>query len=685
MATGQLGKFVRHLRSVLVKQDGPGLVDDDLLKLYLQQREEAAFEALVRRHGPMVMGVCRRVLHNSHDAEDAFQATFLVLVRKAATLRAPGLIANWLYGVAYRTALEARKRAAKRRAKEAKVERPALQAQDTWADLRPVLDQELAQLPAKYRIVLVLCDPEGKTRKEAARHLGCPEGTVASRLASARAKLAKRLARYVVGISGSALAEMVVQNAWGYVPTSVMATTVNAASLFAAGKTVTGLISANVAALTEGVLKTMLLTKIKIATIVVVALGLACYGAGLLACAALEQSNGPRATSRPSSTSNGNAPADDRDAPRQPKVLQLDGNMAHMAWSADGKMLATVGYTVVMEEKTVNGEKKSVYAGVNSTVKFWDVAKGEVSLSLGEEKKVRVTSIAFSPDGRTLAVGAEDRATQRVEPYQVRLLDPESGALKKTIPHPGTVRAVAFSPDGKILAIGGQYLPDQLTGPFERTIRLWDLGKEKVGSEFKQKLELTQAQSEKEGYLDGLRALAFSPDGKLLASADVDHKVRLLNAQTGQLMRILDGETSVTVAIRFSPNGKMLVCGSGKPEGAAKVWDVISGKLLKTLKGDKDQVLGSVDFSPDGRLLATGGYRMRATRGAIDQVILWDTRSWEAQSVSEEAFGKGFMSAVVFSPDGRTLAIATERISGFCESTGEIKLWRLSDLLTENK
>src|SRR6266404_4660716 len=121
MGAGQLNKVIDHLRSVLVKQEAAGITDADLLKRYAQQRDEAAFELLLRRHGPMVLGVCRRVLHNLHDAEDAFQATFLVLVRRASSLRSPGMIGNWLYGVAHRTALHARDAALRRRAKEAEL------------------------------------------------------------------------------------------------------------------------------------------------------------------------------------------------------------------------------------------------------------------------------------------------------------------------------------------------------------------------------------------------------------------------------------------------------------------------------------------------------------------------------------------------------------------------------------
>jgi RNA polymerase sigma factor (sigma-70 family) len=269
---GPLNKVLGNLRSVLVNQDAAGLGDGDLVNRYVRDKDEAAFAALVRRHGPMVMGVCRRVLHHLHDAEDAFQATFLVLVRKAATLQAPAMIGNWLYGVAYRTALEARKAAAKRRAKEAKVAAPTQIPEDTWADLRPVLDQELDRLPDKYRAVVVLCDLEGKTRREAARHLGCPEGTVASRLASARTLLAKRLLRHGLSISGGALAAVLSQNASASVTTTVVASTTQAAAALAAGQAAAGLISANILALTEGVVKSMFLTKLKIAGAVILAI-----------------------------------------------------------------------------------------------------------------------------------------------------------------------------------------------------------------------------------------------------------------------------------------------------------------------------------------------------------------------------------------------------------------------------
>jgi RNA polymerase sigma factor (sigma-70 family) len=248
-----------------------------LLEGYLSRRDEAAFEALVRRHGPMVLGVCRRILGNSHDAEDAFQATFLVLVRKAAAIRPRSMVGNWLYGVARRTSLEARRVAAKRRAKEAAVLPRAHPPDDDRTDLRAVLDEELQRLPAKCRAVIILSDLEGKTRKEVARQLGWPEGTVASRLARARARLAKRLAHYGLAVSAGLVGTLLPEGAApAFVPTSLVVSTVKAASLLAAGQAAAGTIPAQVAALMEGALKAMLLNKVLKTTtllLVVVAFG----------------------------------------------------------------------------------------------------------------------------------------------------------------------------------------------------------------------------------------------------------------------------------------------------------------------------------------------------------------------------------------------------------------------------
>jgi RNA polymerase sigma factor (sigma-70 family) len=294
MATSPIGEVLHHLRSAVLLRDAAGLTDGQLLEDYLRRRDQAALAALVRRHGPMVWGVCRRVLRNYHDAEDASQATFLVLVRKAASVVPREMVANWLYGVARQTALKARATAARRGARERQVTpMPEAAATDPelWDDLQRLLDRELSGLPGIYRAAVVLCDLEGKTRKEAARQLGVPEGTLAARLARARGMLARRLARHGLAVSGGTLAGVLAQNAASAgVPAPVVSSTIQAASLWAAGQAAaSGVISAQVAALADGVLTTMFLTKLKIATAVLAVVAVLGTGAGRLTHRALAE------------------------------------------------------------------------------------------------------------------------------------------------------------------------------------------------------------------------------------------------------------------------------------------------------------------------------------------------------------------------------------------------------------
>jgi RNA polymerase sigma factor (sigma-70 family) len=286
MAASPLTKVVQHLRRAALMRDGGDLSDGQLLECYLRDHEDAAFGALVHRHGPMVWGVCRRLLGSHHDAEDAFQATFLVLVRKAASIMPRQMVGNWLYGVAYQTALKARARAARRRNRERQavdMPEPAVE-EDLWRDLQPILDRELNRLPDKYRVAVVLCDLEGKTHKQAARLVGCPEGTLSARLTRARAILARRLARYGVALSAASLAAVLTQNgASASVPTTVLSSTIKAMLSIAAGQAAAaGVVSAGAAVLAEGVVKTMLLTKLKSLAVLVVAASGIVYGVGTL-------------------------------------------------------------------------------------------------------------------------------------------------------------------------------------------------------------------------------------------------------------------------------------------------------------------------------------------------------------------------------------------------------------------
>ncbi|MBI2805491.1 MAG: sigma-70 family RNA polymerase sigma factor [Planctomycetes bacterium] len=245
--------------------------DGQLLDRFIYTHDDLAFAELVRRHGSMVLGVCRRVLDNRHDAEDCFQAVFLVLVRKAETIQPRQMVGNWLYGVAYRTALESKKLTARRRNRERKrCEMPRPEPESDWQDLKPLLDQELSRLPDKYRFVLVACDLEGQTRKEVARALHVPEGTVASRLARARVMLAKRLARKNLIISAGALANLLSDRTPEEVPLALTASTAQAAVRVAAGKPIAG----SVGALTDAVAASLSWTRTQIAAGALMALAL---------------------------------------------------------------------------------------------------------------------------------------------------------------------------------------------------------------------------------------------------------------------------------------------------------------------------------------------------------------------------------------------------------------------------
>jgi RNA polymerase sigma factor (sigma-70 family) len=271
-----------------------GLDDRHLLERFATTQDGAAFAELVQRHGPMVMSVCRRQLNDAHEAEDAFQATFLVLVHKARSIGRPESLGPWLHGVAYRAAARAR-HAAARRARER--EAAAMtdgdpSAEVVWRELRQLLDEELGRLAQKYRAPLVLFYLEGKTTEEVARQLGCPKGTVLSRLARGRDRLRHRLVRRGVATSMSLLATVLTEQAApAAVPAALAVGTVNAAVLIAAGQAGYGAISATVAGLTKGVLHAMFLNQLKMVGTVLLAL--AAIGAGIGLCTHLALADKP--------------------------------------------------------------------------------------------------------------------------------------------------------------------------------------------------------------------------------------------------------------------------------------------------------------------------------------------------------------------------------------------------------
>jgi RNA polymerase sigma factor (sigma-70 family) len=400
MAIGQMNGVLRHVRRAALLRDGGGMTDGQLLESFLTGREEAAFEVLVRRHGPMVLGVCRRVLHNVHDAEDAFQATFLVLVRKAASLLPREHVGNWLYGVAYHTALKARAAGVRRRTKEAQVRHMSRReplTEDTCQDWQPLLDQELSRLPDKYREAIVLCDLEGKTRREAARQLGIPEGTLSGRLTTAHRKLARRLAGHGFTLTVGAVAAVLSQNATSAgVPLPLVASPSKAAALLAAGKTAAGVISVKVAALTEGVMKAMLLTKLKMTAAFLVVIGLVAAGSGTLVQGGL--SGSPVA---PLTTAAG-----------QSETILLADQEPAKEQVRGAREQARQGTTVAGTLQGVDADKNRVTISIFSrrdavtTEKSYDVSRDAKILRDGKEAKLA----ALKKGGRaTLTLSADQK------------------------------------------------------------------------------------------------------------------------------------------------------------------------------------------------------------------------------------------------------------------------------------
>jgi RNA polymerase sigma-70 factor (ECF subfamily) len=277
-------------------RDVEGASDGQLLERFLSRRDEAAFAALVWRHGPMVLGVCRRALGNAADAEDAFQAVFLVLARKGGALAGRPALGDWLHGVARRTAQKARASAALRRAKERAA--PTAQPPNHRNDWLPRLDEELARLPEKYRLPIVLCDLEGHTRKEAAERLGWPEGTVAGRQARGRALLARRLLRAAPSASVALTATLAGEAARAALPLRLVARTFEGAALVAAGGMAARGLPPGALALAKGVMRSMRWHKCKSAATGVLAAALLA-GLGGLALFGLTGDSRPTATAAP--------------------------------------------------------------------------------------------------------------------------------------------------------------------------------------------------------------------------------------------------------------------------------------------------------------------------------------------------------------------------------------------------
>ena len=659
MATASMSTFLRRLTRGMAAGTLRDESDRQLVERLLAGRDEAAYEAIVRRHGPMVYGVCWRVLQQEQDTEDAFQATFLILAQQLRTIRRHASLASWLHGIAHRVALKARARGATRRRREQQAATEKFPPDEvTWRELRAVLDAELEQLPDKWRLPLVLCYLEGQTQDEAARQLGSSQRTLRRRLEEAKAALGRRLTGggvvWPAALSAVLLSDCVAPAA---LAPGLVGSTVEAAACIAAGKAApAAAVSANVAALIEGALKTMFTSKLKIATAALMLLAaIAAAAGGLLYHTHAAQSQQlPKAEKRP--TREGDKPQ----AAPKPILVKDGAQLIHVAWGADGKTVATVGLTVDVVEI-----KNMMKIGlVSHTIKIWNATTGKLERSLGEEKDTMVRSITFSRGKKTAAIAVGKVNFDRVKGEQtarpeseVRVVDAKTWELKHKFTNGSdnddvemTVSTIALSPDGKRLALGGSprlssvVEPVPMPGDEPRAcLKLWDVDKQKL---------IERKPKKDEQALKVMRCLTFSPDGKLIAAGDKDGKIRLFDGQTGEPKAVLDDHSAAVHGIAFSPDGKRLA--SASQDCTVKLWDVPQGKLRQTLKRNK---LWAVAFSTDGKLVATGGGFEQEKDKWQHEVILWDAKTGDLKQILATDLTAPVIS-LAFSADGKSLAVA---------------------------
>jgi RNA polymerase sigma factor (sigma-70 family) len=580
------------------------MTDGQLLEQFVRHQDSAAFETLVRRHGPMVLRVCERLLRHGPDADDAFQATFIVLVRKAHSIIKLESVASWLYGVAYRIALRAKVRSNRRLARERQIDEGAVPGGAVPAglgDLRPVLDEELNRLPEKYRAPLVLCYLEGKTNEEAAAQLHWPTGTVKVRLMRARDMLRNRLGRRGLTLTAGALALLLTQEAaQAAVPATLTSATAQAVTLAGAG-TAAAAAPTGAVALADATVKAMALVKVKVACGVALAASLVVAGAVYVAA--------PKQNDRP--------------------PLQLQTTLEHKdgvfaaTFSPDGRTVATSG-----------GER---------VIRLWDTATGQELAKIAGHR-LPIQSVAISPDGMLLASGAGDIGGP---PGEVKLWDlRQRHELAMLPPHEHGASSVAFSPNGKILATaswrGVIYLWDIATRGLlttldghtsgvaricfspdgkmlasasnDRTVKLWDVATGKESATLR-------------GHSAVVHAVAFAPDGRSVASGGPDKTIRVWDVQTHETKLAIPCSGTVH-CVGFAPSGNTLLSGHTSPTkdgevGVLTLWDLRNGSAIASWNAHRIQ-LGSAMFSPDGQRFLTTSWDRTAK--------LWDvntgSRAW---------------------------------------------------------
>ncbi|MBP3956078.1 sigma-70 family RNA polymerase sigma factor [Gemmata sp. G18] len=615
-----------------LEQSGSG--DGELLAQFVLTKNAVAFEELVRRHGALVLGVCRRVTRNAQDAEDAFQATFLVLAQKAGALRSDVRLWSWLYGVAFRVAWRARRSVLRRRTREVSVSRlpePRAPAPPPVVpELAPILDEELAALAECYRDAIILCDLRGASREEAAAALGVPEGTLSSRLANGRKKLAARLTKRGIALAVSALPLAVTETQAG---TTVASDLVKKTCGLVADYSSGGAVPGPLAKLTErglAVRKTLVF-----GLIVVTAVAGAVFAANPIAAPPADPPNPPVAvkgeeTLKPQ-TEQKALPALAA-APRITAGWDLPlAASERVIWAPSGDRLAIVGavggqkegsldptfvlvkytgkqdfeeiisYTQMPKNGSVIGftsdgkqlitdrRERHLLSGLHQFV-YWDLDKAEANPrrgvpTLGDKAKLRTVNFdganvyapyAFGPNGKTFratrmnyerGAGGEPKTVDVIE---VDTSTGKSGKPLTTIPY----GYMALSPDGKRLAF---------TTPSGLSVRAHDL-------ENRDKPELCEFKwPEKLGAKHGavLRPSVFSPDGKrLVVIGDNPSRAAIVDVSTGKSVAVLEGEPTLAEdsVTTFNSDGRLY---AAKSAGVLTVWEASTGRILKTWNTEK--------------------------------------------------------------------------------------------------
>jgi RNA polymerase sigma factor (sigma-70 family) len=632
MTHRQAAPLLRHIHRLATADGTPPPADGDCLARFADSGDGAAFAVLVRRHGPMVFRVCRVVLSDAHAAEDAFQATFLALARRAAAVRRCQSLGSWLYKVAFRVALRARGARAELLRREAGAPRPPAAdplAEVSWREVEGIVFEELGKLSEHYRAPLLLCCLEGMNRDEAAAQLGCAAGTLKMRLERGRKLLRGRLARRGLTLSAGLLAAELSEAAGAVaVPAVVAAATVGAAVALRNGSATAPFASERALALSHEAVGTMAAGRIAAATLLAVS---ALAATGLALVVHRHGTAAPVMAGQP-----GDAAAD-RGAPRLPaggpgERLDLHGDpLPPEAVCRLGTVRLRHGGLVDFVRFTPDG--KTLVTHGSDGVRTWDVATGKQILALPPEATGR-HGATLSADGGLLATAGE---------AGVRLWALPSATPLRTLGG-GTYIAPSLSADGRFLAAlstGRGSRVDLFETQTGRTVWSRALGKPPFNH-----VE----------FAPGGRQLVLSGCAMLQRPPRSDNAILFVDALTGKDQGRIALGTRTPNHVALSADGRLVAVschGFGEPDhqGRGFVWDVASGKQLLQLdppedKGGGRRYLTALLFAPDGKSLITSG--------SSDSLVEWDL----ATGKERRRVGHYLLNSmdIVLSPDGALLA-----------------------------